>query len=810
MKGYDTEAIRELLTIAFGSEEFTQFCYDHFREVSNDFDSGQPRGVKIQFLIDYCARYEQFEELLRLVKEKNPCQFARFSSQAYRTHLPTSESETEFYHLKRENSTKREIREYEREYLHSLEGWVHYLWDKERLSENRISSVLARDKSAGGNGHRSSEDHLLTRQFRKPGRPPASATDVPEIREQLGTGVSKGQLVSLEQILKDVVGRRLGRSEGRYALLGEPGSGKTTALRKIALESARFAEEARQCRPIPILVDLRWYRQKDGTGEPISFDQFLRDYLAGRYDKEVPPQAAFVAANLDHYLHEGSLLILLDSVNEMPREDLSKRLDKIQLFLSRHACRAVVACRGRHWDKQNILKREVELLPLDKELILEFITMQVADREIAQDFFASLDKEWLRLSCNPQRLQVLIDVCYDRERERFCEPPNTVAELFNVFARRLVSKEMDRPGESRRYLSFSADDVVLALGRLGYEMTQDVGEGTLVDWERALNCLGSPLASSILDFACEVRILCRPSTVWRGSEQDQPRHAEVRFTHQMLQEYFASRELNRRLSVEDLSPLLRELYWEETILLLADTVENPDQLIREIWQAQSPPTSYTLRLAAECISRRKPDFSSEIIEIVRNGLGHLLEHGRLGIKASAIIALGYLNDEESVNLVWDQVGNIRWITNVALATLYDMYKMGNPSAWERLSEYYTKSEFFALTLWRLAKDSATKSKRRDILWNILGASTKKNRSRFVGTLLFSLLLGVVYRGFRFVWLLVITPCCSDADANSYPNSNTNTHYIYRRRDLCRASLAGMFYRDNRTANCWGSTAGSVS
>jgi len=74
---WNAKAIRELLSAAFDDEEITTLCYNSFHEVHELFSTGTSKAQKIQLLLDYCVRKVQLEELLKLVKERNPAQYAR-------------------------------------------------------------------------------------------------------------------------------------------------------------------------------------------------------------------------------------------------------------------------------------------------------------------------------------------------------------------------------------------------------------------------------------------------------------------------------------------------------------------------------------------------------------------------------------------------------------------------------------------------------------------------------------------------------------------------------------------------------------
>ena len=78
---WDTSAIRDLLTAAFSDEELEFVCYDCFRSVYEQFTGGMSRRQKVQRLIEHCERSRSLDELLRVVRERNPAQFARFDAQ---------------------------------------------------------------------------------------------------------------------------------------------------------------------------------------------------------------------------------------------------------------------------------------------------------------------------------------------------------------------------------------------------------------------------------------------------------------------------------------------------------------------------------------------------------------------------------------------------------------------------------------------------------------------------------------------------------------------------------------------------------
>jgi hypothetical protein len=77
---WNTPAIRELLTKAFNDEQFSTFCYDHFRPVYDQFAMGNSKPQKIQWLVEHCDREGEMEHLLERIKQKNRYQYHQFES----------------------------------------------------------------------------------------------------------------------------------------------------------------------------------------------------------------------------------------------------------------------------------------------------------------------------------------------------------------------------------------------------------------------------------------------------------------------------------------------------------------------------------------------------------------------------------------------------------------------------------------------------------------------------------------------------------------------------------------------------------
>ncbi|MEO0708983.1 MAG: NACHT domain-containing protein, partial [Cyanobacteria bacterium J06649_5] len=126
-------------------------------------------------------------------------------------------------------------------------------------------------------------------------------------------------------------------AKGHVLLQGAPGSGKSTAMERLLLEEAQRARDSQlpnrvvagsrtvtasnatvvdqKALAIPVLVELRYYDQ--------SLQQLIEDSLQRR-------DSSLDIGELDQWLSEGRLLLLLDGVNELPSSAARKDVQRFQ------------------------------------------------------------------------------------------------------------------------------------------------------------------------------------------------------------------------------------------------------------------------------------------------------------------------------------------------------------------------------------------------------------------------------------------------------------------------------------------------
>jgi len=390
----------------------------------------------------------------------------------------------------------------------------------------------------------------------------------------------------------------------RILLLGDPGSGKTTTLWRLAYDYAQAALADGRA-PLPLLAPLGAYTD-DGP-----FDAYLARHLG--------PLAPY----LETYRASGRLILLLDGLNEMPQTRYTERVGRIQEVLSRYSDDpAVVTCRALDYVVGLEGLQKVEVLPLDEMRMRTFLHNYLGQTAGEQLFWgmaggdevsalwdiwqragqtwtefwtaegmpgnvfaktsAAQDQLWKHLRREPPLLlalgrnpYLLLMTAQVYAGAGGALPANR-ARLFAAFVDTLLKREEKRHPEGWVEAERQKD----GLAGLAYAMQAEQGRGTTVEraWVVGQLCRAMP--------GCDAERLLYLATTATLLDADD---AMVRFHHQLLQEYFAARELRRRVAVGD--SLVRywpsgrwwePSGWEETVILLAGTEPDASALLEEL------------------------------------------------------------------------------------------------------------------------------------------------------------------------------------------------------------------------------------
>lgn len=457
-------------------------------------------------------------------------------------------------------------------------------------------------------------------------------------------------------------------------LLGTPGSGKSTLLRRLQLDHSE--EHLRDdTEEISFFVQLNGY----GAHADSNKSQKPREWLNRRWTElysKLPP--------LETYLQTGRTLLLLDGLNEMPHQSISDYHALVGLWrafaqdAAAQGNRIVFSCRSLYYgaclSSPHLPVPQVNVQPMSANQVHTFLKEYIPAYE--PQIWPELDgKPQFSLYQNPFFLKLLCG-----QVEAKCAVPKGRAALFTGFVRQALVREVNsnksklfQPGPlldkiDHEKLSLNqwrnAFDLpergalIRKLSDLAFSMQQKGGktEGAQlrVSYDAACDFMGD---ESILEAGEALSVLDRDVA-----------QEEIFFFHQLLQEFFAARQLARSPNPElnyiewavdkvsekledtlsgladgDPLPPLDPTGWEETTLISAPMAVDPQAFLLGL-------IPHNLPLAGCCASSPEVSINSEIKREIQNALIARTRDMRADLRAriSAGEALGLIGDPRFV------------------------------------------------------------------------------------------------------------------------------------------------------------------
>ena len=390
---------------------------------------------------------------------------------------------------------------------------------------------------------------------------------------------------------------------GRWVVLGDPGGGKSTLVRHLASSLAREQTP----RWIPVFVSLpRAMREGAST---------LFERLERRLARANIPSNGLRSV-LESEGRAGRLLLLLDGLDEVPRDDRQDAEALLRTLSERWPqTPIIVTSRPIGYRRPSNEYREIRLLPFDRDRRVEFLANWFGrraaepDRHRAESCVARLESDhglW-ELSGNPLYL-TLMALILEQDNEPARNRSRLYDQVFDLLlegGHRPEPKAIDNKGAVRDTLRF-----------LGYGMTQTNRDAApLEDLERALYSKPADSLREELDRVPEWRRSMRAflddlaeRTGILGPHDG--RDADWRFWHRTLREALASEQLEQRFERDGAQVVLdqaraiegNESAWAEPFALLTARVPDPDELVRSLMEANE-----TLGLRALATAERLSD-----------------------------------------------------------------------------------------------------------------------------------------------------------------------------------------------------------
>jgi tetratricopeptide (TPR) repeat protein len=358
----------------------------------------------------------------------------------------------------------------------------------------------------------------------------------------------------------------------KLLILGEPGSGKTTSLKRLAEEHAKKEDL------LPIFIELGNYAG--------SLMHLIEETIIG-----------VDAETIEKKLTQGSCLILLDGLNEVG-EEYGKVVKEIRHLISTREYQKnkfVVTCRTHNYNKDFGSEfMTMEIQPLDTYIIFKLLKDEFG-KDNAINFYQQMDERMKGLCINPLMLTLMI---YDLEKRK--KPARNRAELFDQFIDTFLYD-----WEKRKAAKIAVFVKKKLLSALAFEM----GVVTTIKFEDAQKIMAerlrrlikqseAPKDYDIIQITEELLI----NGLLKRSER------RVSFFHQAVQEYFIA--LNISEENIPIDKYLKDRCWAETLVFLSGFIEDSTVLISKLIDIDPI-------LAARCVEYAKVIDHDTVNKIIR-------------------------------------------------------------------------------------------------------------------------------------------------------------------------------------------------
>lgn len=367
----------------------------------------------------------------------------------------------------------------------------------------------------------------------------------------------------------------------RCVVIGEPGSGKSTFLRRVAFELCRNLRETRPLGAPPFLAaaDQRFpilirtadlARLLGANASPMAPEapEWI-PYFLGKRSEEF--QWRLDAAFFRRKLEEGSCLVMVDGLDEAPDQPMRERISRLFETMTQtfEECDFLVSTRPQSYSGDSVLAgfpririEELEM-PEIRTFFDHFVEALALNDGEAKEFKDGLEsalasrREIRQMGCNPVMLTALAVLQHNDQRL-----PEYRVELFDSILGWLASARREKPGRpgadkcleymrklALRMQTAKGGRLVQVNKRSAAELSAEVFGGTAEDNERLLE--SETQDAGIISSVGE----------------------DLKFWHLSFQEYLAAREiagLNEKQLVEAVvtSGLLYRPEWREVMRLL--------------------------------------------------------------------------------------------------------------------------------------------------------------------------------------------------------------------------------------------------
>lgn len=358
-------------------------------------------------------------------------------------------------------------------------------------------------------------------------------------------------------------GLLLANQEQYLMVLGDPGIGKSTFLRKVGLEALKGNKGSYQHPLTPVLLELKNFKENEINIQVLIEEEFK---ICGFPNVE---------KSISNKLEKGELLILLDGLDEVPTANVYNVIEKIQDFVDRHhKNRFILSCRTA---ARTHLRQftDIEIVEFDDQQIQSFIEHWFSselDRknETAKNCWELLQKKEYKsakeLAHTPLLLTFLCWVYDDKQSfptNRSCLYQNALRILLETW-----SAEKRLPNRGLVYENLSIEQEEILLSEVAYQ--NFVADKLFLEKREIVKQIKDHLKQNLnAPQHLDGEKVLKTIEIEQGILVERARDV-YSFSHLTLQEYLTAQYIyDNDLIEEAVKNYVTETRWQEVFLLVA-------------------------------------------------------------------------------------------------------------------------------------------------------------------------------------------------------------------------------------------------
>lgn len=534
-----------------------------------------------------------------------------------------------------------------------------------------------------------------------------------------------------------------------FLVIGDPGAGKSVALRKLARE---LLDEVSTTGRIPIYINLREWQPKEKWSEnsPPNSSELLEFVISNIKKRGDVFANNFVDAYFRKMVDQGRIFFLLDSFDEIPQvmdsSEGSWLLDSlsntIYIFLAgMHSSRGILASRifRKPTDKFKT-EKILEIRPFTESQIQQNFAAQLStyDQNILSQLFLNR-RELIPIIRNPFTAALLLRYLQSNEKSL----PDNQSELYKSYIDYILTSSKERLDEH----GLTKFDVISYSTDIAYYSFESEHLGLEVDVSDLKKNLSSVYSPLQIDSIVNVLTYARLGRLSAGGK--------FSFVHRRFNEYFVVLKLidNPTLIINESIPT--DSRWRDALALYCEVADDSkvSQIANFCWMEIKNFNSvdykskefmrsiHCLRFFSDALKGRKyilEPFYNEFRQILFDSI----ERENLLVKKLGMESSGLLNDNDLQKVVLNsfQTGNT-WLYEIGIKSCRHLPEISKELEYS-ISKFISKSD--QLYLLKNRRDLLFSFSLSDGFKNVKAALTKR----------------IVELFFVLVFLIVIVLCNS--------------------------------------------------